>query len=101
MVRKYYYDEPVFEPDEEGNIIIIHKYSIAPIESFTYGITKDKQFFLDWRYSLLGDDELERDYRIITKERLLNTLKNEIVILKNEGNTKLAMEYEKAYDLVK
>ena len=58
MVRKYYYDELVYEPDEEGNVIIIHKDSIAPIESFTYGITK---------------------------ERMLNTLKNEIVILKNEG----------------
>ena len=33
MKRKYYYDIPTFNADNDGNIIIIHKYSMAPIET--------------------------------------------------------------------
>lgn len=96
MERKYYYETPTFNPDKDGNIIFIHKYSIAPIESFTYGITKDKQYFLDWKYPVLGDNELENDYRIITSDRLLRALKNEITTCRQSGNIELVEKYEEA-----
>lgn len=101
MKQKYYYDTPTFNPDKDGSIILIHKYSIAPIESFTYGITKDNQFFLDWKYPVFGDDELENDYRIITSDRLLKALKNEIALCKQAGNTELVEKYEEAIVKIK
>lgn len=100
MKRKYYYDIPNFIPDNDGNIVLINKYSVAPIESFTYGITKDNQFFLDWKYPLFGDDELQCDYRIITSDRLLNVLNDEIDLSKKSGNNELVRKYEKAIEIV-
>lgn len=45
MKRKFYYDIPSFSPDKDGNIIFMHKYSMAQIESFKYGVSKDNDFF--------------------------------------------------------
>lgn len=100
MKVKYYYDIPTFNADEHGNVIIIHKYSVAPIESFTYGITKDNQYFLEWEYPMLGDDELEIDYRIITGDRLLDVLKNEINICRETRNAELVEKYVEAMEKI-
>lgn len=93
MKREFYYDIPSFSPDKDGNIIFLYKYSMGPIESFKYGVSKDNQYFLDWEYPIFGDDELENDYRIISGERLIRALKNEIDVCILEGNNELVEKF--------
>ena len=93
MKSIFYYDMPSFNPDKEGNIIFLHKYSMAPIESFKYGISKDNQYFLEWEYPVFGDDELENDYRIISSDRLIKALNNEIKVCKQAGNDELVERF--------
>ena len=100
MKIKYYYDVPNLSEDEDGNVIIIHKYSIAPIEYFTYGITFDKHYFLKWEYPLFGDDELVCDYRLIPVERLLDVISKEIDNCQEHGNNELAEKFMEAKNYI-
>lgn len=100
MKRKFYYDIPTLEANEDGNIVIIHKYSMAPIETFTYGITFDNQYFFRWEYPIFGDDELECDYRIITAERLLDALRKEIDNCEENGVNELVGKFMEAISYI-
>lgn len=95
MGVKFYYDFPKLTCNENGNIEIFHKYSVAPIEAFTYGITKEREFFLEWEYSIMGDDELETDYRVISKERLIKDISFEIERCNDNGNIDVASRLER------
>jgi len=97
---RFLYGIPTLRQDLEGNIVIIHKYSLAPIETLTYGITKDKEFYLDWEYSELNDEELVSDYRIISKERILKVLDLEIERCKKINEIQFIEKYEEAKKLI-
>ena len=51
-----------------------------------YGITKNKDFYFDWTFPEFypNDSEMERDYRIISKERLLEAINIEIADCQNK-----------------
>ena len=100
QMNRFFYDIPTLEPDEKGNIEVIHKYSVGPIESLTYGITKNKEFYFEWLYPIFGDEELETDYRIISKERILKVLELEIAECKKNENVKLVEKYEEAKKII-
>ena len=78
MVVKYYYEFPKCVSDNDGKTVLFHKFSVAPLESLVYGITKEKEFFLEWSYSIMGDDEMELEFNIITKERMIKDISFEI-----------------------
>ena len=98
-MNNFLYDIPTLIPDKDGNIVIINKYSLGPIETLTYGITKDKKFYLDWEYPEFGE-ELVRDYKIISKERILQVLELEIEKCKNNGEMQAVEKYEEAKQLI-
>ena len=79
MKRKFFYDIPTLVPDENGDVVLLNKKSISPLEFFQYGINKYGKYYLKWDYPMLGDDELESDYREISKERIKNDLRNETI----------------------
>ena len=76
MERKFVYNDITLKPDEDNNIVLLSKKSIAPLEVFQYGINSEGKYYLRWDYPLLGDYELETDYREITQERILEDLNN-------------------------
>ena len=98
-MNRFIYDIPTLKPDKDGNIVIINKFSLGPIETLTYGITKDKEFYLDWEYPEFGE-ELVRDYRIISKERILQAVELEIERCKNDGEIQFIEKYEEAKELI-
>ena len=59
----------------------------------------DKKFFLDWEYPEFGE-ELVRDYRIISKERILQALELEIERCKNDGEIQFIEKYEEPKALI-
>ena len=101
LKRKFFYDIPTFIPDENGNIILLQKKSVSPIEIFQYGISQNGKFYLLWDYPLLGDDELESDYREISKERIMNDLGIELNICDKEGNLEIVVKISEALEFIK
>lgn len=97
---RFLYDIPTLKPDKDGNIVIINKYSVGPIETLTYGITQDNKFYLDWEYPEFNDEELVRDYKIITKERILKALELEIERCKKNGEIQFTQKYEEAKKMI-
>lgn len=99
---EFFYKKPDFIPDEEGNRVIINKCCVGPIEAVIYGITKDNRYYCDWTYPEFypGDDELERDYRIITKNDMIRALDFEINICRKKGNIEMADEYINAKSII-
>ena len=90
---------PANSTDKEGNRDIIIKICFGPIESTAYGITKDNKYYKDYTFPVgLGDDELENDYRMISKLEMLEAINNEIELCElNRGNPIAeALKLEKA-----
>lgn len=102
MNGKFYYKDPCFKYNSKGNMEIIYKYCMGPIEVLIYGITKNKEFYFDWTFPEFypGDSELERDYKIISKERLLEAINIEIAICEKEENNELAEKYRWAVEMI-
>lgn len=102
-MSKFFYKKPSLEYDSHGNMEIINKRCVGPIEVIIYGITKNKEFYFDWTYPEFypDDSELERDYRIISKEEMIEEINVEINICKNQGNNELAEIYEYAIKMIK
>ncbi len=90
--QKFFYRKPQFEPDEDGNIVIISKYSVGPIESICYGINKNGEYYFEWLYPEFwpGDEELEKDYRIIDEEEIIKAVKSELIVCREAGNNEMA-----------
>ncbi|MFA9379364.1 MAG: hypothetical protein ACERKZ_21860 [Lachnotalea sp.] len=99
---KFYYKNPCFEFNSNGNIEIIHKRCVGPIEVIIYGITKNKEFYFDWTYPEFypDDSELARDYRVISKEEMIEEINVEIAICEKEGNTELIKKYKEAIEII-
>jgi len=94
-MEKFFYNNPCFEYNSDGNMEIIHKYSVGPIEVLIYGITQNKEFYFDWTFPEFypDDSELVRDYRIISKERMLKAINEEIETCKKNKNFEMAEKY--------
>lgn len=101
-MRKFFYKEPSFKYDIDGNMEIINKMCVGPIEVIIYGINKDGKFYFDWTYPDFypDDSELEREYKIISKEEMIEKIKIEISICEKEGNNDLVQKYYKAIEMI-
>lgn len=99
---KFFYKDPCFQYNNKGNMEIIYKYCYGPIEVLIYGITKKKEFYFDWTFPECypGDSELEREYKIISKERFLEAVNIEIAACEKEGNNELAEKYRLAVEMI-
>jgi hypothetical protein len=60
VMTEFLYKDPNFEPDKDGNRVIIDKCCIGPIEVIIYGITKENEYYLDWTFPEFypGDQEV-------------------------------------------
>jgi hypothetical protein len=102
VMGKFFYKNPCFEYNSDGNMEIIHKHCVGPMEVLIYGITKNKDFYFDWTFPEFypNDSEMERDYRIISKERLLEAINIEINTCEKEGNNELSEKYRLAVEMI-
>ena len=100
---KFYYKSPNFKDDDNGNMEIMNKPCVGPIEVIIYGITKDKKFYFDLTYPEFypNGSELKRDYRFITKEEMIEEIKREITICEKEGNLELVEKYLDAINMIR
>jgi hypothetical protein len=99
FIGKFCHSMPANSVDKEGNRAIIFKYCFGPIESTIYGITKDNHYYMDYTFPIgLGEDELEHDYRIISKLEMLKAIYNEIELCERNGGYAIAeaLKSEKA-----
>ena len=94
--QKFFYTKPQLEPDADGNIVIISKASVGPIESVCYGINKAGEYYFRWVYPEFwpGDEELETEYRIIAEDEMIKAVKNELSVCQKAGNKEMAKCYE-------
>lgn len=101
-MAEFLYRDPNFEPDEDGNRVIINKRCVGPIEVIIYGITKENEYYLDWTFPECypDDDELERDYKIISRDEMLEALEIEIETCKKDGNIEMADKYIQAKKII-
>lgn len=99
---RFFYELPSLNYNEDGNMEIIHKYCVGPIEIQIYGINQNKEFYFDWTYPEFypDDTELERDYRVVSKERILKAINLEIEKCLEEENIKLAEKYKNAIEMI-
>lgn len=99
---EFFYRDPNFEPNEDGNREIISKCCVGPIEVIIYDITKENEYYLDWTFPVNypGDEELERNYKIISKDEMLGALNFEIEICKKDGNIEMADKYIQAKKII-
>ena len=95
-IGRFFYNLPSFTENADGNREIINKRCVGPIEVIIYGITKDNEYYFDWTYPEFypDDSELERSYKIITKQKILDALDLEIEVCRNNNCKKLIEEYE-------
>ncbi|EKQ51443.1 MULTISPECIES: hypothetical protein [unclassified Clostridium] len=97
-MAEFLYRDPSFDPDENGNRVIINKRCVGPIEVIIYGITKENEYYLDWTFPECypDDDELERDYKIISRDEMIEALDIEIETCKRNGNIVMTDKYIQA-----
>ena len=102
-MAEFLYIDPNFEPDEDGNRVIVNKRCVGPIEVIIYGITKDNEYYFDWTFPECypDDDELERDYKIISRDEMLEALDIEIETCRKDGNIEIVDKYIQAKKLIK
>lgn len=99
FVENIYHKMPADTADEEGNRDIISNLCFGPIESTIYGITKDNKYYKENTFpACFGDDELDHEYRIISKSEMLEAIKNEIQFCEANGADIIAeaLKLEKA-----
>ncbi|OVE69044.1 hypothetical protein CCS79_08955 [Clostridium diolis] len=91
FIGNIYHKMPANETDEHGNRDIIINLCFGPIEATIYGITKDNQYYKDDTFpACLGDDELENEYRIISKSEMLEAINSEIRVCELNGGNAIA-----------
>lgn len=98
LQQEFFYEEPCFVPDQNGNKKIIMKYSYGPIEHIEYGINQDNKFYYNWTYpeSWPGDETLAHAHGIISKDAMVAALKKEIIICEKTGKPALTKSYQNA-----
>ncbi len=102
-MQKFYYKTPNFEYDSDGNMEIIYKRSVGPIEVIIYGINKNKEFYFDWTFPEFypDDSELEREYKLISKQEMIEEINVEILLCEKEENDEMVGIYREALEMIK
>lgn len=86
FIGNIYHRIPANTKDEEGNRYIIINLCFGPIESTVYGITKENEYYKEDTFpACFGDDELEHEYRIISKSEMLEAINSEIKFCELNG----------------
>ena len=93
-VGRWRYSEPTLKSDENGQIIIFTKSSVAPAEFFEWGIDTEKRLFE--RYRWCENDFYEgSDYdKTISKEELIKQIEEISSILKKHGFDAVSEQYD-------
>ena len=91
---RVHYSNPNLTPDKDGNIVLIHRASFAPLEYYEWGINFEKQFYECYHWC--EDDFFEDSsyYKIISKEEMIKELDNLIAFLSEKGFTEEVSKYK-------
>lgn len=89
-IKNFYHCMPAKIPNENGERPIIRYHCFGPIEALEYGITQNGDYYLKYTYALLGEDELECDYQIISGEKMLAAVNQEILLCERNGGSHIA-----------
>lgn len=96
FIGSWHYGKPNLLPNKNGDIVLVHRYSFGPVETWEWGIDKDGSYYEDYKW-LENDLYEEENYReIITKEQMLKVIDD----FQKMFNSHKLKEYVKEYDIV-
>ena len=99
-IKNFYHCMPAKTLNKNGERAIIRYYCFGPIEAFEYGITQNGDYYLKYTYAPLGEDEIECDYKIISAEKMLAVINQEILLCENNGGSHIAEALKTEKDLL-
>lgn len=93
-IDRVHYSNLNLTSDKDGNIVLIHIASFAPLEYYEWGINSEKQFYECYQWCENDFFEDSNYYKIISKEEMIKELDNIISLLLKNSYTKEANEYK-------
>ena len=96
IIDKWVYSYPEVKPDEEGNIVLISKYSFGPLEGYEWGITPDKQPYEQYKWIENDLYENTNYCKDITVQELVSQIESQKELLEENDNP----EWVKAFDSI-
>ena len=93
-IGRWHYLQPELRPNQEGNIVIIHKSSVAPAEIYEWGMNAEKQAYK--RYRWCEDDFYEDSSycNIISINKLVEEIERVIDLFVKNDFVDFANEYQ-------
>lgn len=88
MYDRWYYSLPNKKYDDEGKRGIINMLCFGPLETLTYGITKNFKFYYEYKF-LEGYEEGDIIFYYISKQKMLDKLYSTIELCKQNNNDEL------------
>ncbi len=93
VIGRWLYSKPTLEADENGQIVIFTKSSVAPAEIFEWGIDAEKQLFERYRWCE-NDFYEELNYnKTISEKELIGQIEEISSILKEHGFDTVSEQY--------
>lgn len=95
FIGKWLYSKPDLLPDKDGNIVLISKASVGPMEIYQWGIDSNNIPYESYKW--LEDDYFKETsyFMNITKEELLNEINSTVSLFRSNGLSEWADTYEK------
>ena len=93
VIGRWLYSKPTLEADENGQIVIFTKSSVAPAEIFEWGIDAEKHLFERYRWCE-NDFYEELNYnKTISEKELIGQIEEISSILKEHGFDTVSEQY--------
>lgn len=95
FIGKWLYSVPDPLPDKDGNIVLIKKASVGPLEVYEWGMDSNNIPYESYKW--LEDDFFEETsyFKNIDNEELLRQINSTISLFKSNGLSDWAEMYEK------
>lgn len=100
-IDRWFYTKPDFVPDRDGNIVLISKKSVGPLEVYEWGIDSNKNAYELYKWLENDFYEDESYFRNIETEKLLEQIHSVISMFRNNELYEWADFYEKIIGFVK
>ena len=93
-VGRWHYSEPALKSDENGQLVIFSKSSVAPAEFYEWGIDAEKHPFERYRWCENDFYEESNYNKTISTEELIKQIEEISSILKEQGFDAVSQQYD-------
>lgn len=100
IIDRWFYNKPNLTPDENGNIVLIHKVSFGPLECWEWGIDSDNRPYeiYEWCENDLYEDENYKKY--ISCLEFKQKLNDMIKLVSNTKFSEWSLIYKKGIEMI-